>query len=442
MLFKFLKYVSPTNYFNLKRNNGTTIFPEWDVLPKEIQEKITLNTNYSSLEISKLDGAYQAIQKGYIGTVKTTNFEYKIPIEDEYRFIRTYFNKLWVYYTFILRLVSFHNPFKEFKAFLKTRKVSQTNVFKEVISYPKWNNFKGELLQQQPKVSVIIPTLNRYNYLKDVLHDLEQQDYANFEVIVVDQSEPYQESFYKQFKLNVNVIQQQEKALWLARNTAIKTSNADFLLLFDDDSRVATDWISNHLKCIDFFNAAISSGTSISVVGAKVPDSYRYFKVSEQLDTGNVLIKREVFKAIGLFDRQFEKQRMGDGEFGLRAYLAGYLNISNPTAERLHLKVATGGLRQMGSWDGFRPKKWFSPRPIPSVVYLFRKYYGNKLTCFALLKAVPPSLIPYKYKGNLKMMLLGYLFAVVIFPIVLIQVWKSWKLASIKLKEGAKIEEF
>ncbi|MEX1384572.1 glycosyltransferase family 2 protein, partial [Lutibacter sp.] len=223
--------------------------------------------------------------------------------------------------------------------------------------------------------------------------------------------------------------------------TAIRTSTADFLLLFDDDSRVATDWISNHLKCIDFFKAEISSGTSISVVGAKVPDSYRYFKLSEQIDTGNVLIKREVFKAIGLFDRQFEKQRMGDGEFGLRAYLAGFLNISNPTSERLHLKVATGGLRQMGSWDGFRPKKWFAPRPIPSVVYLFRKYYGNKLTRFALLKAVPPSLIPYKYKGNAKMMLLGYLLAVAIFPIVLIQVWKSWKLASIKLKDGAKIEQ-
>lgn len=441
MLFKFLKYVSPTNYFNLKRNNITTIFPDWDALPKNIQEKIKLNTAYRSLKISKLDGGYQAIHKGYIGTSKTIDFDIQIPIEDEYRFIRTYFNKLWVYYTFLLRLVTFHNPFKEFKAFLKTRNVSQLNVFKEYIEYPEWEHFKSQLLQEQPKISVIIPTLNRYEYLKEVLQDLEKQDYTNFEVIVVDQSEPFQESFYKQFKLNLNVIYQQEKALWLARNTAIKTSDANFLLLFDDDSRVAPDWITNHLKCIDFFKAEISSGTSISVVGAKVPESYRYFKVSEQIDTGNVLIKRSVFEQIGLFDRQFEKQRMGDGEFGLRAYLAGFLNISNPTAERLHLKVATGGLRQMGSWDGFRPKKWFAPRPIPSVVYLFRNYYGNKLTRFALLKAVPPSLIPYKYKGNAKMMLLGYLLAVVLFPLVLIQVWKSWKLASIKLKEGAKIEQ-
>jgi GT2 family glycosyltransferase len=441
MLFKFLKYVSPTNYFNLKRRNNTNVFPDWDVLPKKIQEKTKLNTSYSSIEISKLDGAYQAIQKGYIGTVKTIDFETQIPIEDEYRFIRTYYNKLWVYYTLILRLITFYNPLKEFYAFLKTRKVKQINVYKEYIKYPKWDNFKSELLLQQPKVSVIIPTLNRYQYLKDVLLDLEKQEYVNFEVIVVDQSVPFQESFYKQFKLNLNVMHQQEKALWLARNSAIKASDANYFLLFDDDSRVEPDWITNHLKCIDFFKAEISSGTSISVVGAKVPDSYRYFKLSEQIDTGNVLIKRKVFEQIGLFDRQFEKQRMGDGEFGLRAYLAGFLNISNPTAERLHLKVETGGLRQMGSWDGFRPKKWFSPRPIPSVVYLFRAYFGNIKTRYALLKAVPPSLIPYKYKGDAKMMLLGYMLSLLLFPLVLFQVIKSWKLATKKLKEGAKIEK-
>ena len=87
--------------------------------------------------------------------------------------------------------------------------------------------------------------------------------------------------------------------------------------------------------------------------GGKVPAQYAYFCISSQVDTGNVLLPKQIFRDIGLFDRQFEKQRMGDGEFGLRAYLAGYKNVSNPFAKRLHLKVSSGGLRQMGSWDGF-----------------------------------------------------------------------------------------
>ncbi|MFT5214548.1 MAG: hypothetical protein ACI9WV_002279, partial [Patiriisocius sp.] len=171
-----------------------------------------------------------------------------------------------------------------------------------------------------------------------------------------------------------------------------------------------------------------------------VPENYSFFRVSDQIDTGNVLIKKEVFKAIGMFDRQFEKQRMGDGEFGLRSFLHGFLNISNPFAQRLHLKVGTGGLRQMGSWDGFRPKNWFGPRPIPSVVYLFIKYFGTKRTRLTLLKTVPPSIIPYRFKKSKMLMLVGTLISLIISPIILFQVLKSWNLANKKLKQGDLIE--
>ncbi|MFT5214723.1 MAG: hypothetical protein ACI9WV_002456, partial [Patiriisocius sp.] len=46
----------------------------------------------------------------------------------------------------------------------------------------------------------------------------------------------------------------------------------------------------------------------------------------------------------------------------------------------------------------------------------------------------------YKRKGNKKAILIAYLSLVFIWPLILFQVYKSWKLASIKLKEGAKIE--
>ena len=63
-----------------------------------------------------------------------------------------------------------------------------------------------------------------------------------------------------------------------------------------------------------FFNADISSGVSISVVGDTVPKNYSFFRRSDQLDTGNVLLKKSLFKTIGLFDRQFEKTTHGEME--------------------------------------------------------------------------------------------------------------------------------
>jgi len=441
MIFKFLKYLSPINYFNLVRLDKSTIFPDWEFVPKSIQGMVTLDDRYITEDAKFLDASWQLIQKGYVGNSKTISFDIKVDLFDEYLFARKYYNKIWVYFTLILRIISFHNPYKELKAFISTRNINRTNVYANPIVNKDWNEYKSELVKNQPKVSVVIPTLNRYDYLKDVLEDLEKQEYPNFDVIVVDQSEPFDKVFYDNYKLNLKLIHQKEKALWLARNTAVKISNAEYMLLFDDDSRVEKDWIENHLKCLDFFNTPISSGTSISVIGAKVPESYSYFKLSDQIDTGNVMLKKDVFRKVGLFDRQFEKQRMGDGEFGLRTYLAGFLNVSNPYAQRLHLKVGTGGLRQMGSWDGLRPTNWFAPRPIPSVLYYFRKYYGPVLTKYYLLRTIPPSLLPYRYKGKSKIMLIGYLVALVLFPFVIFQVFKSWRLASKKLKQGDLIEK-
>lgn len=441
MLFRFLKYVQPTRYFQLQKLDGNSVFPEIEELSPEIQSALLLDTGFMDPLAQEYDRSWQAIQLGYVGQAKTFRRIKTLPLQDEYRFLRKYFHPLWSVYVLAIRLLGLQNPFKEIRAYWDSRNVGRSSYMKRSLEYSKWDTFQSALLASNPLVSVIIPTLNRYDYLKDVLSDLEQQDYPNFEVIVVDQSEPFQEEFYSDYTLDLRIIHQEEKALWLARNTAIRQSHGELYLLFDDDSRVEADWIRNHLKCLDFFEAHLSSGVSISKVGDKIPENYRFFRISDQLDTGNVLIKKEVFQKVGLFDRQFEKQRMGDGEFGLRAYLAGFRNISNPYAERLHLKVGTGGLRQMGSWDGFRPKNWMGPRPIPSVLYFYRKYYGNARARWSLLKTVPPSIMPYRFKKNKKLLFLGIFISIVLSPIVLIQVYRSWQLSSDKLKQGPLINE-
>ncbi|WP_298236972.1 glycosyltransferase family A protein [uncultured Algibacter sp.] len=440
MLFPFLKYLQPTHYFQCSRIDGKSVFPRIDKLPDAILDYLKPDVNYLSKQAQDYDLSWQAIQLGYIGKAdKYENF-HEISLHDNYIFIRKYFHSAWVFYVFIIRILSFNNVFKEFRSYYRTKHISRKDYLKQPIKYNSWKEFDSQLLKQNPKISVIIPTLNRYKYLKDVLKDLEQQDYKHFEVIVIDQTDDFKKHFYKSFNLDLIVEHQKEKALWLARNNGVRKAKGDFLLFFDDDSRIKKDWIKNHIKCLDFFNAEISSGVSISKQGARVPENYSFFRLSDQLDTGNVLIKRGVFKSIGLFDRQFEKQRMGDGEFGLRAFLNNFLNISNPYAERLHLKVSTGGLRQMGSWDAFRSKKWFAPRPIPSVLYFFRTYFGNVQSRYELLKSIPLSILPYRFKRNRLMLVIGVIISFIILPLVFVQVYRSWQLASKKIDEGPLIK--
>lgn len=441
-IFFFLRYMQPIWYFNLKSSNNMPYWVNYHTLNDEEKGLIQFDDRFKTEEGSLRDAAYQAWHKGIISfkAEQRLTFSSKLSLFDEYRFVKKYYNPAWSFYVLFMRLITLNNPFCEVYAFLATLKVMRVNLYQASNRWTSYQRFTSELHDNNPKVSVVIPTLNRYPYLKDVLTDLERQDYKNKEVIVVDQSEPFQKEFYEGWKLDLQVVNQQEKALWQARNHAIKMAKGEIILLYDDDSRVEHDWISEHLKCLDFFKADFSAGVSLSVVGAKVPANYSYFRWADQFDTGNVMIRKEVFWKVGLFDRQFEKQRMGDGEFGLRAYLAGCIGISNPNAKRIHLKVESGGLRQMGSWDGFRPTSWLAPRPIPSVLYLARRYFGDRLAILDLLIKVPTSILPLQYKDRPLLLLMASMFSVLMFPFVVFQVIRSWRRSSGMIAEGPKID--
>ena len=440
MLFKFLSYLQPTHYFSLRRKGGSYVFPKYEALPEATTSQLTWDADYKSAVSSAYDASYQAIKLGHIGDEETYDHIERLPVVDEYRFIKKYFHPVWVHYVLLLRLFSFKNPIKELNGWITSRKVKRVSYLDHPIEHSAWTGFSSKLVAEAPLVSVVIPTLNRYHYMVDILKDFEKQTYTNFEIVVVDQSEPFQKEFYDAYKLNINLVHQKEPALWLARNTAVKAAKGKIVMLSEDDVRIDPDWIESHLKCLDFFDAKISAGVFFPE-GSSIPKDRSFFTVASQFATGNAALYKEVFKEIGLFDRQFERQRMGDGEFGLRAYVHGIKSISTPYACCIDVKAPSGGLRQMGSWDAFRPKKWFSPRPIPSVLYLFRNYFGTKRAYLALLKTIPPSIIPYRFKKDRKMMLLGIFISIFLLPIICIQVMISWRKASKKINEGALISE-
>ncbi len=445
-MFSFNKYLQPAWKFNVLPHgeafSSCHYHPE--LLPLQEGVNIEPDENFTSEAARNADIGFQAWNRGVMTwadkvTVKQIKEE-KPTLQDEYAFTFKYGGKHWATYALVRRLLAFNNPVQEIDAFNKSSHIKKIDRSATPLLRLEYHIFDSPLIDSYPLVSVIIPTLNRYPYLKDVLNDLEKQTYRNFEVIIVDQSDPFDESFYQQFNLKMQLVRQDEKLLWTARNNAVKLSQANYLLFFDDDSRVENDWIFQHLKAIDFFKADISAGVSLAVIGAKAPERYNFFRWADHFDSGNALVKREVFEKIGLFDLHFNKQSMGDGEFGIRAYLHGLKSISNPHAKRIHLKVAAGGLREIVNWDGFRPKKLFAPKPLPSVMYLYKKYYPRPLYREAMLLDIMLNNLSYKNKRNNNMLAFSIMLTIFKSPLLLIQFLKSRSKANAMLKEGDKIE--
>jgi GT2 family glycosyltransferase len=439
LVFTFIKYTQPSWQFNIHPATSKC-FASCYVKEEDIPQGF-MDDNFETLSARLGDAGYNLCIKGMLLQSSTEEVakQHALPppsLKDEYSFLRKYWGVPWATFALLLRLFTFKNPFKEIGAYTSSRKVKKINAYAQPFIDKSYTSFQSRIIAGNPPVAVIIPTLNRYGYLKDVLHDLEKQSYKNFEVLVFDQSDNFDGAFYNQFQLTTQVHHQKEKLLWTARNNAVKATKAEYLLFFDDDSRVDENWIYEHLKCLDFYNADISAGVSLATVGQKVPANYSYFRWADQFDSGNAMVKRNVFKTNGLFDEKFNGQRMGDGEFGYRAYLNGFKSMSNPLASRVHLKVSSGGLREIGSWDGFRPKKWFAPKPLPSVVYLYKKYLSRPLYRNAVLIGVMLSNVPYKYKRNNKMLLLSMLLTVIKSPVLLIQFYRSAKIAKQMLQSN------
>tara|TARA_B100001250_G_scaffold413708_1_gene448741 strand:- start:5117 stop:6481 length:1365 start_codon:yes stop_codon:yes gene_type:complete len=440
--YQLLKFSKTIWYFHLSPYNGENyIWVDYNKLAYEEKSLINYDFRYSSRKISDLDASYQALVKGVMAqsSNKINYNDIKVFPEDIYRFNRKYFNKIWLGVILFFRLLFLNNPLKELVAIYRTRSVEKQDVFNRHCVYNGYDRYNSKLVKANQLISIIIPTLNRYSPLKNLLYDLTKQIYSNFEVIIIDQSDPFNEFFYSEIRLNLNLIKQKKPALWEARNTGIISAKSNYLLFLDDDSRVAEDWLLQHIKCLDYFNADISSGVSLSLIGAKIPDNYTFFRWSDQLDTGNVLIKRSVFKICGLFDEQFEGMRMGDGEFGVRAYLNGFKNVSNCKSYRIHLKNNTGGLREIGHWDSFRSSSIFSPLPIPSVLYFWRKYWGDKSALLNCSIILPTSLTSYKNKNNLLSIIFSLILFIIFIPFLILRFIFSWKMASKMILDGSKI---
>ncbi len=435
MFFSFSKYLIPGWQFNIQPVASS--FPSYISVNIADEEK----DKAFCTEQARLDDAgYRLWNTGILSVAAQDQLSEiallsKPTLQDEYRFVRKYWGTIWSTYVLMLRLFTFKNPFAEIRQYAGTRHTAKYQLPLQQDQYQDFDTFQSDLVASNPLVAVIIPTLNRYNYLKSVLRDLENQTYKNMEVIVVDQSDAFDETFYEACHLNLHLIRQAEKKLWTARNRAIEATTAAYLLFFDDDSRVKEDWVLNHIKCLDYFKADISAAVSITTAGGKVPENYRHFRWADQFDSGNAMVKRSVFKEIGLFDEQFNGMRMGDGEFGFRAYKYGYRSISNPKAFRIHYKAGEGGLREMGSWDGFRPKKWFAPKPVPSVIFLYKKYLPAHLYRHAIFKGILLSNVSYKHKGSGKMLLLSALLTIIKAPLLYLQYYKANKIALQMLKK-------
>ena len=168
-----------------------------------------------------------------------------------------------------------------------------------------------------PKVSIIIPTYNRFQFLTDAIESVLSQNYSDFELIVVDDgSTDGTDKFLKQYKNNIKIITQKNTGVSAARNKGIKYCDGKYIALLDSDDY----WMPGKLLAqINFFksnpDARICQTDEIWIRnGKRVNPKKKHTKLEgdiyfESLELclvspSAVMLEKSLIDEVGMFDEK------------------------------------------------------------------------------------------------------------------------------------------
>lgn len=202
--------------------------------------------------------------------------------------------------------------------------------------------------------SVIIPVYNRPQELDELLSCLQQQDFKDFEVIIIeDGSEISSKDIVKSYqsKLNLSYYVKENGGQGFARNYAFERANGNFFIILDSDALVEPDYLSEVDRGVkegklDLFGGPDKEHPSFSPIQKAIS-----FSMTSVFTTGgirgkaknmggqfhprsfNMGISRKVWEAT----KGFKITRMGeDIEFSIRCISQGFTSGLIPKAFIYH----------------------------------------------------------------------------------------------------------
>jgi glycosyltransferase involved in cell wall biosynthesis len=235
------------------------------------------------------------------------------------------------------------------------------------------------------RVSVILPTIERYPYLRQLLPQLAAQTYPVHEILIIDQTPlaTRETEIAAEFPdLPLRVDYQEQPGQCTARNHAITLATGELLLFLDDDDEVDPDVVEKHLRCLTEFGVDVSCGVVEEVGAGPVPEYQRFIRASDVFPTNNTMIRREVLRKSGMFDLAYDCKQSEDGDLGMRVHLAGVMMVLDPRISVLHHRAPRGGLRTHGTrvvtYVSSRAQIRHRNLPHMSEVYLGMRYFTER----------------------------------------------------------------
>lgn len=267
-------------------------------------------------------------------------------------------------------------------------------------------------------ISVIIPTYNREQCIIDLLNCFLKQDYTDYEIIVIDQSDILSEAKKKYIKKCTHKLRYfhiSERGRSLAKNYGILQAKGDLLLFCDDDIIIPSNFLSTHAKHYSIPNIG---GVSCRLVeeGQNPVHIYPALKTTfygrlinrpystasgfvTSLNGGNMSIRKEALDKSGFFEEYFIGTSMvEEPDLAFRIIKNGYKIYFDSSITIMHYPQHNGNIALIST----QRAKWFYFY-FYNLLIFFVKYGRFFQTFFVFIYCIILSLKhSFKYKLSIK----------------------------------------
>jgi glycosyltransferase involved in cell wall biosynthesis len=198
-------------------------------------------------------------------------------------------------------------------------------------------------------VSVIIPAFNEEKFLGNCLLSLKEQDFKDFEIIVVDNNSTDKTGEIAK-KFGVILVSEKKQGVAFARNKGAKIAKGEILAFTDADTILPKNWLSRIKEEFEKDKELIAFGGSCEFysgpISARLASKFllkpflildKFFSGGFNLMGCNMAIKREAFLKVGGFNEKLKLNE--DVEISYRLRKMGKVKFDP------NFKVKTSGRR-------------------------------------------------------------------------------------------------
>ncbi len=339
-----------------------------------------------------------------------------LPVEDELRFVVLRFGRRWARWALTRAVLT--GTVGAADAIAAARRLAHLQMLPSVPAYRRPASASASL--PQGRVTVLIPTVDRYPYLLTLLEQLGRQTVPAHEVVVVDQTRRERRATDLEARfpdLPLRVITLDQAGQCSSRNAGLEAATGTYILFLDDDDEIPSDLIERHLRNLHRFRCEVSSGVAAEVGVGPLPESFTFIRTSDVFPTNNTLVARDVLVRSGLFDLAFDRGARADHDLGTRIYLSGAFMVMDPEISVVHHHAPQGGLRLHGArvvtYASSRTRLTHRALPGVTEIYLGRRYFSESQVQESLWIAV---LGTFRIRGGWSRRLLKGLVSLALLP--------------------------